>query len=210
MSFKKIGKCKQCVVEGDDKEKMIFSKSNPLCAPHYKKQQAEKKPYKRLSPSSKGKTSLTPRSSLHGAKKSLILDFTREDYDSMKLSTLVKFADYYFRRYLLGKTPRNTDRQIYCPLTEKWLDEDKVHICHLSPRQYLATRWSEDNCILCAESSNVWEDKILVGEETLHIKKLREVLGRDIERVNSSSSLTPPNKQDIISLIKKFRNGNIN
>jgi len=204
--FSKIGKCKECVLEGDDREKGIFSKSNPLCAPHYKKQQAEKKPYKRLSFSSKGKTSLTPRSSLYGAKKGLILDFTREDYDSMKLPTLVKFADYYFRRYLLGKTPRNTDLKIYCPLTEKWWNEDKIHVCHLSPRQYLVTRWSEDNCILCAESSNVWEDKIMEGSETLHIKKLRGVLGRDIDK--EKSLLTPPDKKDIISLIKKFRYDN--
>lgn len=201
----KTGKCRECVLEGDDTEKSIFSKSNPLCPRHYKKQQAKKTSYKRLFSSTKGKTSLTPRKSLHGAKKSIVVDFTREDFDSMKLSTLVKFADYFFRRFLLGKAPRNTRQQIYCPLTEKWWDEDKIHVCHLSPRQYLFTRWSEDNCILCAESSNVWEDKILEGNgETLHVKKLKEILGV-VDKVNTSS-LGPPDKQDIINLIKKFKN----
>lgn len=202
--FKSKGKCKECVLEGDEIEKDVFSKSNPLCPRHYKKQQAEKKPYKRLSFSSNTKLPPTWRKSLSGSKKSLILDFTRTDYGSMKLSTLVKFADYYFRHYLLGKAPRNTRQQIYCPLTEKWWDEDKIHVCHLSPRQYLSTRWNENNCILCAQDSNIWEDKILVGGgETLHVKKLKQILG-DIEKENTSS-LTPPSKEDIILLIEKFK-----
>lgn len=209
------GKCSECVLEGDDTEKDIFSKSNPLCPRHYKKQQALTKPYKRRSFSSGLQVSPGGRKSLRITPKSSQIDFSREDYSSMRLSTLVKFADYYFRRYLLGKTPRNAEGKIYCPLTEKWWKESEVHVCHLSPRQYYSTRWSEDNCILCAESSNVWEDKILTGGgDTLHIQKLREVLSKDKNNekettTSNTSSLTPPEKSDIINLIKKFRYGNL-
>ena len=95
------------------------------------------------------------------------------------MSSIYTKADNLFRKYLLKKSVRNELNQIFCPLTNKWWDEDLIHVCHYVPRNIIHLRYDEVNCILCSSYSNIIENNIQLEDQTLHIKKFGEFLGTE-------------------------------
>ena len=115
-------------------------------------------------------------------------------------------ADALFRKYLLAKAERK-DNLIYCPLINKWIDESSIQVCHFIPREIIQLRYNEDNCILCSEYSNIYENSIQLDGETLHIKKFREYLGED--KVKELLEIKKNNKlysKELDLLINKWKN----
>jgi hypothetical protein len=93
--------------------------------------------------------------------------------------------DNLFRKVLLKKAERK-DGLILCPLTGRYLTDQDVHVCHYIPREYTATRYDTDNCILCAVYSNITENNIIQdNKKSLHINKFEKFLGPEkVEMLN--------------------------
>lgn len=137
------------------------------------------------------------------------IDFNTNDLESLKISELKRLADYWFRQYLLKKSKRKGVKQlIYCPLTEKYLSENKIHLCHYIDRSIMKLRYSEDNCILASSYSNTFEaQQQKEGYKSLHHYRLEKYFGeKKIKKLlEDSKELIIFAREDYISLINKFR-----
>lgn len=142
------------------------------------------------------------------------LDLHREDYKELSSSQLKRMADYWQRQYLLKKAKRNGYNQIYCPIKEKFYNENKMHVAHFIDRHHLQHRYSEYNCHLISSSSNMWDAKEpMEGYKSKHHYEYEMWLRGEIgdkkveELLQVTKSFTIFAKEDYISIIKKFRNG---
>lgn len=80
-----------------------------------------------------------------------------KDYTTGKLK---KQLDVIFSKYIRAKYPK------YCYTCGR--PNDKLQCGHFVPRQYLATRWSEDNCRPQCVGCNIWgRGQLLDFEENL-------------------------------------------
>lgn len=91
--------------------------------------------------------------------------------------TLRQQLDKLFRGYLLRRAERNSHGQIFCPLTKKWYDEKYIDVCHFIDRQFIGTRYSEENCILCSSHDNRNNER--------HLERFKEYLGDRVEHLHS-------------------------
>lgn len=135
-------------------------------------------------------------------------DFKRTDYENLKISDLKTMTDYWFRQYLLKKAERNSLNRIYCPLKKKWYPEEKINVSHYIDRGVMNTRWSEENCHLLSEQSNVWDSKEMVeGYKSRHHKEFEEYLGEEKVKklLEESKIIRIFARKDYINLIEKFR-----
>lgn len=138
-------------------------------------------------------------------------DFRTEDYDSLTVSQLKQQADYFLRQYLLSST-ENQNGWYTCPLTNKSLRENDLHVCHFIDRSHNCTRYDLRNCHLASAYSNTFESQIKEeGYKSLHHKKYKEFLilkyGKNIieELLTLKNNFCIFAREDYISIIKKFR-----
>ena len=148
-----------------------------------------------------------------GGTSYLKIDFNApiEVLESYSTSKLKRVCDYWFRQYLISKAVVNDFGEIYCFLTLSFNAAASTHVCHYIDREYNSTRYSEDNCILCSEYTNIFEAQIEVaGYKSLHHKRFFEYLGKDkVEKLNLlSKEIVSYGKWDYLEMILKFRNGN--
>lgn len=135
-------------------------------------------------------------------------DFNTTDYDKLKISDLKSMADYWFRQYLIEKSDKQ-GTNIWCNITNRYLPEDKVHVCHYIDRATYCTRYDEDNCIIGSANSNLFESKIPhETSRSLHHYKLEQILGEKKvkELLVKSKEICIFARRDYVELIEKFRN----
>lgn len=106
-----------------------------------------------------------------------MVDFNTPPHLVRKIGDLKRMADYWFRQYKLQTTPLEKGKY-RCPLKGRLYPVDKMHVCHYIDRAKMITRYDDENCILCSESSNVWDAQIPDDEyKSKHHKDFAEHLG---------------------------------
>ena len=141
-------------------------------------------------------------------KYSKKLDYQTEDLESLTISDLKKLADYWLRQYLLENT-ENKNGYYLCPLTNKRLPENKLHVSHYIDRNCYTLRWDLRNCHLISSNSNTFDAQVQIeGYKSLHHKMYEEFIGEDLVK-----QLTQESKEqkllyqsDYIEIIKRLRN----
>ena len=200
--------CKICCENGDCSDKYI--KARNLCAFHYKTEKAILSP----SESSKSKSGMRiphkGRKFNSGQKKGRILDFnaTVDILEGYSISELKRVCDFWFRKYLIVYLGNRGKSFILCPLSNRKVKMQDVQVCHFIDRAKMILRYSEDNCILCSEYSNVYEARIKEeGYKSLHHKKFEEYIGAEKTKKlnNLSQQIVIYTKQDYINMIQKFK-----
>lgn len=135
-------------------------------------------------------------------------DFNTTDYSKLKISDLKSMADYWFRHYLISSTEKRGSN-IWCAITEGFLPEDKLHVCHYIDRSTYCTRYDTDNCIIGSANSNLYESKIPhENSRSLHHYKLEQILGKKKVKklIDKSKEICILQRRDYVELIEKFRN----
>jgi len=142
----------------------------------------------------------------------MFIDFETEDYDNLKNGQLKRMADFWQRRYLLKNAKRNGYNQVWCPVKERYYNENKMEASHFIDRSVMSTRYDKDNVWLISKQSNTWDAREQVERyKSLHHKEFEELLVKEIGEKNikkllaKSKSLTIFAKKDYIDKIKKFR-----
>jgi hypothetical protein len=150
-----------------------------------------------------------------GGMQKLKIDFTMpySELEKLSLSSLKRVCDFWFRKYLLYRAERDLSGRVYCAITERYLPEDDVHVCHYLDRQIMSLRYSEDNCILCSAFSNSFEST--VPDETKEFKSLHHrkfaaaLIKKDKEKIKNlellSEKIVRYTKDDYLRMITKFR-----
>lgn len=136
------------------------------------------------------------------------IDFDTTDFDKLKISELKRIADYWLRKYLLKNAKRNNLNQVWCPIKERYYNEDKIQASHFIDRACLNLRYNTDNVHLLSEHSNMWDSKIMVeGYKSKHHKEFERYLGEDLVRylLEESKKIRIFARRDYINTIEKFR-----
>lgn len=121
------------------------------------------------------------------------------------MATIRVKLDSLFRKVLLKKVKRK-DGLILCPLTNKYLPEQSLHVCHFIPREYTATRYDEDNCILCSVYSNITENSIIENnKKSLHINKFALFLGPEKVEMLNNKKLEKVSTRELKELEEEFK-----
>lgn len=142
------------------------------------------------------------------------LDYNTENLKDLKSSELKRIADYWLRQYLLKKAKRKgLSNYIYCPLKNSWFPEHRMHVAHFRDRHHIETRYSEENCHLISEQSNLWDSKIpKEGYKSKHHYEyeiyLRTKLGdKKVEKLlDTKEDLSIFTNNFYIGYINKFKN----
>ncbi len=141
------------------------------------------------------------------------LDYSTEDYKSLKISELKRVAEYWYRQNLLFITHTNIKGEYFCPLIKKWLPEDKMQVAHFRDRNHNDTVFELDNTHLISEMSNVWHAKIpMKGYKSKHHYEYEMWLREKIGNKKVEDYLYRPRNLSIfvrelyIDTIKKYRN----
>lgn len=148
-----------------------------------------------------------------GVKGRKFLDFMIpvEEMESYSLSSLKRICDFWFRKYLLAAAVRNSVGKIFCELSQQWMDEESMHVCHYVDREVMSLRYSEDNCMLCSGYSNTVESGIGdEGYKSLHHRKFAAaLLKKDKEILQKlelfSKEIVKYRKVNYLELIKKYK-----
>lgn len=127
-----------------------------------------------------------------------------------KLSTneLKNLCDSLLRDFLIVKAEKNDFGRIYCPISKKWMSEDKLHVCHIIDRNKMSTRFSPANVFLGSAYSNLFESKIpYKGYQSLHHKKIEDAFGEDLITflIEVSKDRKLYSREDYLDLIKFFK-----
>ena len=77
----------------------------------------------------------------------------------MSLSKLKKKADVLLRENLINNSYKFRGR-IQCYITGKWFYPEDLQVCHYIRRSVPRFRYDKDNCKLCCEYTNMFEDQI--------------------------------------------------
>lgn len=197
---------KKKICKGCGTETYIFSKG--LC-------KACSSSYKTLSSRSSGTVHSGGDRLKSGGIQKLKIDFTMpySELEKLSLSSLKRVCDFWFRKYLLYVAERDLQGRVYCAITEKYLAEDDVHVCHFMDRQIMSLRYNEDNCILCSAYSNSFESTVPDESKefkSLHHRKFAAALNKkDKEKTKKiellSKQIVRYSKQDYLDMIVKFR-----
>lgn len=138
-----------------------------------------------------------------------MLDFRNPDFDKLTTNQLKQVADYWQRQYLLQVAERDEFNRIKCPITGKYLHEDKLHVCHIIDRAKISTRYDLENVFLGSAYSNTFEAKEQVeGYKSLHHKRIIAHFGQEYVDILKArgDEIKLMTKEDYITLIKKYMN----
>ncbi len=131
------------------------------------------------------------------------------DLDKVKKTNdLKKIADYWQRKSMLNCAERNTFGRILCIITNKWLDEDKLDVCHIMDRGKMCTRYYDDNVFLGSSYSNrVESGEHIKGDISVHHRKIYDILGE--KKIQSLKLLSEQrcllSREDLVNIINKFK-----
>lgn len=128
--------------------------------------------------------------------------------DKLSTNELKALCDSLLRDFLIKKAVKNSFGYIYCPLTKRWLDTEKLNVCHIIDRGKMITRFNPANVFLGSAYSNLFESKVMVkGYQSLHHKKIEDTFGPELmEYLNElSKERKLYSREDYYDLITFFK-----
>lgn len=131
------------------------------------------------------------------------------DLDKVKKTNdLKKIADYWQRKSMLYCAERNQYGRILCLITNKWLEEDKLDVCHIMDRAKMCTRYHDDNVFLGSRYSNRIESgEYIKGGGSVHHRKIYNVFGE--KKIQGLKLLSEErcllSREDLVNIINKFK-----
>lgn len=130
------------------------------------------------------------------------------NYEKLSTNELKNTCDHLLREFLIKKSVKNSFGYIFCPLSKRWWEPSRLHVCHIIDRAKMITRYSPANVFLGLDYSNTFEAKIRVDNfQSLHHKKIYEYFGKDhIDFLQSQSEIRKVHsREDYYDLIKFFK-----